>query len=254
MTEAIIYLLAIAPLRRPEKWVMMLEEGRAKMVGKKKPSELYPRVSECEKRLNDFIQEILDVGKEMLSVEGSKLYTHDFFFIGVLNRSIALIDASLILTSRWNFVAAAPLIRLHLDTLLRLSYWRSIKNPDAFIRQILEGKQVNQIKDKEGIRLTDARLREYTRSIFPQVDNVYEETSRLVHFSDKHVFTCIEALDETGNEVGLSIGKGSSRWREKDILYLLECAITITEAILAIARGWVLEKGQMGDPKVEKND
>jgi len=215
------------------------------MLEEKKPSELYPRVAECEERLNDFIQDIIDVGKEMLSVEGSKLYTHDFFFIGVLNRSIDLIDAILILTSRWNFVAAAPLIRLHLDTLLRLSYWRTIKNPDAFIRQILEGKQVNQIKDEEGIKLTEGRLRDYTRSIFPQVDNVYKETSRLIHFSDKHVFTCIEALDETGRMAGFSIGKGSSRWREKDILYLLECAITITEAILSIGRGWVLEKAQI---------
>ena len=215
------------------------------MVDKKKPSELYPQVAECEKRLKDFIQEILDVGKEMLSVGGGKLYTHDMFFIGVLNRSIDLIDAILILTSRWNFVAAAPLIRLHLDTLLRLSYWRTIKTPNAFIRQILEGKQVNQIKDEEGIKLTDARLRKYTLSIFPQVDNVYKETSRLIHFSDKHVFTCIEALDETGRMAGFSIGKGSSRWREKDILALLEYAIAITEAITAIGRGWVQEKAQV---------
>ena len=215
------------------------------MVDKKKPSELYTQVAKCEKRLKDFIREILDVGKEMLSFGGGKLYTHDMFFIGVLNRSINLIDAILILTSRWNFVAAAPLIRLHLDTLLRLSYWRTIKNPDAFIRQILEGKQVNQIKDEEGIKLTEGRLREYTRSMFPQVDNVYKGTSRLIHFSDKHVFTCIEALDETGRMAGFSIGKGSSKWREKDILYLLECAITITEAILSIGRGWVLEKAQI---------
>ena len=215
------------------------------MADRKTPSELYPQVAECEKRLNDFIQEMLDVGKEMLSIGEGKLYTHDIFFIGVLNRSINLIDAILILTSRWNFVAAAPLIRLHLDTLLRLSYWRTIKNPNTFIRQILEGKQVNQIKDEEGIKLTDGRLREYTRSIFPQVDNVYKETSRLIHFSDKHVFTCIEALDETGRMAGFSIGKGSSRWREKDILYLLKCAITITEAILSMGRGWVLEKAQI---------
>ncbi len=224
------------------------------MAEERKPSELYPQVAESEERLNDLIRETINIGYKMLSIAGGKLYTHDMFFIGVLNRSIDLIDAILILTSRWNFVAAVPLIRLHLDTLLRLSYWRTIKNPDAFIRQILEGKQVTQIKDEEGMKLTDGRLRDYTRSIFPQVDNVYKETSRLVHFSDKHVFTCIEALDEAGRMAGFSIGKGSSKWREKDILSLLQCAIAITGTILAIARGWVLEKAQMGAPKVEKND
>jgi len=215
------------------------------MLDKKKPSELYPQVAEYEKRLKDFIQEVLDVGKEMLSVAGGELYIPDMFFTAVLNRSVNLIEAILVLTSRWNFIAAGPLIRLHLDTLLRLSYLRTTKNPDSFVMKILQGKQVDKIKDEEGKRLTDARLRDYARSIFPQVDNVYKETSRLIHFSDKHVFTCIEALDETGRMAGFSIGEGSSRWREKDILFLLECAITITEAILAIGRGWVLEKAQI---------
>ena len=224
------------------------------MAGEKRPSALYSQVAECEKRLNDFIQEILNVGKEMLAIGEGRLYTHDMFFIGVLNRSINLIDGILVLTSRWNFVAAGPLIRLHLDTLLRLSYWRTIKNPDPFIRQILEGKQVNKIKDEKGRRLTDARLRDYTRSIFPQVDNVYKVISSLIHFSDKHVFSCIEAIDETGRVASFSIGKGYSKWTEKDILSLLECAIVITEAILAICRGWVLEKAQLGNSKDEKSD
>ncbi len=233
---------------------VMLEEGRLKMVDKKKPSELYPQVAKCEERLDDFIRDIIDVGKEMLSVEGSKLYMPDMFFAGVLNRSINLIDAILILTSRWNFVAAGPLIRLHLDTLLRLSYLGATKNHDSFILQILEGKQVNKIKDEEGRKLTDARLCDYARPLFPQIDNVYRETSRLIHFSDKHVFTCIETFDEASRTAEFSIGKGSSKWIEKDIVSLLECAIAITEAILAIARGWILQKTQMCNRVDGKND
>ncbi len=220
------------------------------MVDKKKPSELYPQVAKCEGRLNDLIREIINVGKEMFTV-GESLYMVDLFLMGVLNRSINLIDAILVLTGRWNFVAAAPLIRLHLDTLLRLSYLRTIKDHDAFIIQILEGKQLNKIKDEGGGKLTDARLRDYARSIFPQIDNVYKETSKLIHFSDKHVFTCIETVDDTGAFTGF-IGKGSPKWREKDILSLLRCAIAITEAILAIDRGWVLEKAQISNPKDEK--
>ncbi len=222
------------------------------MVDKKKPSELYPQVAECEKRLKDFIQEILDVGKEMLSAAGGKFYIPDMFFVGVLDRSINLIDAIVVLTSRWNFVAAGPLIRLHLDTLLRLSYLRTTENHDTFILQILEGKQVNRIKDEKGRNLTDTRLCDYARSIFPQVDNVYKEASRLIHFSDKHVFTCIEALDETDRIAGFSIGKGLSRWSEKDILSLLECTTAITEVILAIMRGWILQKIKMSILEDEK--
>jgi hypothetical protein len=164
------------------------------MTSEKKPSELYPRVAECEKRLSDLIQDIITVGYEMLSVAGGKLHLPDIFFTGVLHRSINLIDAILVLTDRWNFVAAGPLIRLHLDTLLRLSYLRTTENPDAFIFQILEGKQVNKIKDEQGRNLTDTRLCDYARPIFPQIDNVYKGTSSLIHFSDKHVFAPLRQL------------------------------------------------------------
>jgi hypothetical protein len=211
---------------------------------KKKPSELYPRVAECESRLNNLISETMDVGKDMLSVAEGKMYTPDIFFIGILNRSINLIDAILCLTSRWNFIAAGPLVRLHLDTLLRLSYLRATKNHDLFILQILEGKQINKVKDEEGRNLTDTRLCDYARPIFPQIDNVYRETSGLVHFSDKHVFSSIVALDEADGTAGFFVGKGFSRWAEKDIISLLECTIAITELILAIARGWILQKAK----------
>jgi len=121
--------------------VIMLEEGRLKMVDKKRPSKLYPQVAECEERLNDFVQDIIDVGYEMLSTAGGKFYIPDMFFVGVLNRSINLIDAILVLISRWNFVAAGPLIRLHLDTLLRLSY---LGNTETMIRLSYRFLRVNR--------------------------------------------------------------------------------------------------------------
>jgi len=219
---------------------------------KKKPSELYPKVAECESRLNDLISENINVGKEMLSASERKMYLPDIFFMGILNRTINLIDAILCLTERWNFVAAGPLIRIHLDTLLCLSYLRTTKNHDSFIMRVLEGKQLRKIKDEGGITLTDIKLRDYARPLFPQIDNVYMETSRLIHFSDKHVFSCIETVDDTGFTT--FIGKGSSGWTEQSILSLLECTIAITEVILAIVRGWIFQKAKSDKPNEQRND
>jgi hypothetical protein len=213
----------------------------------KKPSELYPKVAECENRLNDLIKEIINIGKDMLSINGGNIYAPDLFITGVLNRTINLTDAILVLTERWNIVAAGPLIRLYLDTLLRSSYLAATKNHDAFILQILEGKQLNEIKDEKG-KLTDKRLRDCARPLFPQVDNVYRETSKFVHFSDKHVFSCITPDEK------IFIGKGFRKWQEKDIVSLLECTIAITKVILAIVRGWILQKVKMLNPVDETND
>jgi hypothetical protein len=216
----------------------------------KKPSELYPRVAEREEKLNALIQELTNLGKAMLSVNSKKLYTADFFLLGVLNRSINLIDAVLVLGNHWNFIAAGPLVRVHLDTLLRISYWKTLRNDTEFLRRMLEGEQINNIKDEEGKWLTDARLRVYAKPVFPQVDSVYKETSKLIHFSDKHVFSCMKVLDDTGRKVTFSIGRCSSgvaRWSEEDILILLECVIVVTDKIIAIGRGWVTEKSQIND-------
>jgi len=215
------------------------------MTSGEKPNELYPRVADYEKKLSELIQDTITVGRDMFSAAAGKVYMPDLFFVGVVNRSINLIDAILVLTGRWNFVAAGPLIRLHLDTLLRSSYLATTRNHDAFIRHILEGKQVNKLKDEKGINLTDTRLRDYARPIFPQIDNVYKETSRLIHFSNKHIFASASAIDEKSRVVGFSMTKGFLRWEEKDILSLLKCTIAITEAILAIARGWILQKAKM---------
>jgi hypothetical protein len=214
----------------------------------KKPSELYPRVAKSETKLKGLIGEFINVGKAMFPGDVGAVYKTDIFLFGVLNRSVNLVDAILVLTESWNFVAAGPLVRVHLDTLLRMSYLRATKDPENFAMEILRGKQVNKIRDEEGEELTDARLRYYAKKVFQQIDEVYRETSKLVHFSNKHVFTCITKVNDTG-EFEAFIGKGSRKWQERDILSLLECCVAITEAILAISRGWVLEKAQICNQK-----
>jgi hypothetical protein len=177
----------------------------------------------------------------MFSADNGNIYIPDMFFMGVLNRTINVIDAISCLTERRNFIATGPLVRIHLDTLLCLSYLIKTKNPDSIIMEILKGKQLRKIKDEEGYNLTDTRLRDYARPLFPQVDNVYKETSKLIHFSDKQLFTCFETVDDNGRFTAI-IGKGSSGWKEKDIIVSLSCTISITEIILAIARGWIVQK------------
>jgi hypothetical protein len=214
------------------------------MPSEKKLGELYLRVAESESRLSSLIEDTIIIWEEMLSVGGGKYYVVDLFFTGVLNRVVNLVDAISVLTTHKNFIAACPLIQLLLDSLLRLAYLRATDNQDTFILQILEGKRLDRIKDKDGKMLTDKRLCDYARPIFPQIDDVYEETSKLVHFSDKRVFACITEVEETKRSVEFSVGKVSSQWKEENIVALLECAISVTEAIHAIIRGWIQYKAQ----------
>lgn len=57
---------------------------------------------------------------EQLSAISNNIETFDFLLIGALNRTINISKAYTTLIRDNNFIAAAPLIRLNIDTLLRL--------------------------------------------------------------------------------------------------------------------------------------
>jgi hypothetical protein len=211
----------------------------------KTPSDIFPRVKESLLKLQELEKAHLQVGKEMLRVADGALYTTDLMLVGVLKRSLDLIDAIQLLVERWNFCASAPMLRLQLSNLLLLAYLSTCQNVDDLCLQLLEGKDLNRIKDKEGKNLTDARLRDYARPQFPWVDDVYKATSKLVHFSERHVFISSNTLDTNNGIVSLQIGKGSPRWAEEDIYELLQCTVVTTEGILNFVRGWAKSKSSL---------
>jgi len=160
------------------------------------PIKKFPNL---QKRFRDFEklrQTHLNIGIKMLSVNGGNIYLTDLVIIGILKRSLDILDGVISLVKYWNFIAAAPLLRLQLDSLLKLSYLAKSKNADIVSMKIIKGYPFQNLKDEEGKKLTDARLRDYACSVCPGIDNMYREISKLIHLSNKHCFLTVHSLNK----------------------------------------------------------
>ena len=204
-----------------------------------------PEVLEAYAHLVELSDEHLNAGRALLTASGGAQMLVDLVFYGLTNRSWNVCDAILILVAKRNFVAAAPLVRIQMDTLLRLCYMRTLKQSDPFAKLILSGQRLNKTKDAEGKLLTDARLRDYARPRYPWIDKTYDELSRLVHFSDAHIYSSMTPLKADGsNTIHIGIGQTEESWPASEVKNLLDLTILLTEGILAHLSGWAKWKNE----------
>lgn len=204
----------------------------------KSPHEVYPLLQNKRNRLDQYFNEFIQAGKLAIEALGGNIFLTDFLIIGVIKRSIDIIDGFAMLMDKWNLVVAAPLIRLQLDTLLRLSYLATLKDADAVSFKISEGVNFSDLKDSSGKKLTDARLRDYARPQFPWIDDIYKTVSKYVHFSNRHIFFPIHNLQNEKRIVNFCITKGSRNVKQSDIASYYHTMIEITNAILLYIVSW----------------
>lgn len=78
----------------------------------------------------------------------------------MIQRSYGVLDALIDAVDRYNIHAAAPLLRLQLDTLFRAHYLASGPDVDSLTMKLLRGEELRKIKDASGKPLNDYRLKE----------------------------------------------------------------------------------------------
>ncbi len=198
-------------------------------------------VNKVEK-LRQFRNDHLEMGKLILSAHGGDLYRFDLLAVATLNRSMCLLKGFCDLIVSENFVAAAPLVRLQLDNCLRFFAGWLVSDPHEFAYQILGGKQIRNLFDRDGNKMTDRYLVEkFSEKEDARFLTLYIQTSGYVHLSNKHMFSAI------GNESN----EGSIRLKitDKDVfvsdeLYLeaINSFAAVTKKLLEYMYGWAYTK------------
>ncbi len=147
---------------------------------------------ESEKELHEildsidaYIKELFKLGKWMLEAHPN-LNSFDLLCTAILNRTVNFHKTYISLLKDKNFIAAAPLVRVHMDSLLRLYATRLTNyNVDDFSNKVLGGEKIKNFKDKNGKNLSDNYLvNELSKE--PEmiwVKDIYEQGSGYVHFS-----------------------------------------------------------------------
>lgn len=150
------------------------------------------------------------------SAGGMPMLTSDLVMFGIMDRQIGLVESMPPIFESKNIHALAPLLRVQLDSLLRLHAFRIVDDMDDLARHIIKGKSLRKYKDRCGKELFDRHLVNTLKSELPWVEPMYDTLSGWVHFSESHIFSAVAAGE---GEREIKVGVGSFREEIPDDLF-----------------------------------
>lgn len=192
--------------------------------------------------LNDLVvitKSLIPMGRTMLDTHA--IYTFDLYCGSVLNRAINLADGFAKQVLDNNFISAAPLVRIHLDSLLRLfAAYQVDYNIDDFAKQVISGTQIDKLKDRHGQQMKDAYLAKQlsAKKGYNWVTTIYKTGSSHIHFSSQHIFDSVRAQDNSWKIEGI-IKRGDSFVAVSEKIWATRAMIQITIGIKDFISTWI---------------
>jgi hypothetical protein len=192
----------------------------------------------------------IDLTRRFVSVADGALYPTDLLLTTVMARSYSLVEGFVDAFDMWNPIVAAPLLRMQIDSLVRVSYTARMANSDEVTMYVLKGGQFRHLKDEDGKSLTDRRLLEHARPAHPWVNDVYTSTSGWVHLSPEHLWATVRLIDhgnDTSGAPDVSISAAVPLSREhipiSAMQELLAAMTRATEELFGYIETWESRKG-----------
>lgn len=128
------------------------------------------------------------------------------YLYGIGRRALAQSRAFRQVVLDRNSLVAASIVRLQLDTLLRLHALFWVENPEEFAEQVAKGMYVNKLKAADAERMSDLYLRDKLAARNAWVPSVYRETSGFIYFSHRHIEAAVEVVDDATCRAEVRIG------------------------------------------------
>lgn len=161
----------------------------------------------------------------------------DLYLLGVARRALAQSQAFKKCVEDRNGLVAAALLRLQLDTVLRLYalYW--VADPEEFAGRVFGGEQVDRLKAADGQQMKDRYLIDKLKDRNPWIEAVYKNTSGLIHFSDRHIHAAIRLEGDDG-AAQFFLGPTNPEHTLADFQELLEAFFHCTGMVAVAAGDW----------------
>jgi hypothetical protein len=191
---------------------------------------------------NRVSERINQTGLKQLDTYG--VFTYDIFLIAILNRCVNLNRGFTNLMRDHNFIAAAPLVRVNLDSLLRIyASELSGMNVDQFAQLVIDGTPIRSIKTTDGKKMFDNLLVERISLTdrFKWVKQLYDAGNSFVHLTNKHVFASTKVdgdlvkggIQATDDFIHMSEKTGACNWM-----------LMVNKGIIHFIQKWIDHKGQ----------
>lgn len=198
---------------------------------------LEQRLDEIERLEKELIRE---VGAQLQS--NSDIYVGDFFVIGAIRRTLAQARGFRSLIEAKNFPCAAGILRMQLDTAMRMNGFRLAPNRESMAKDILDGAKMNSFKDAGGKKFQDAHLRDLLARDHPWITKVYEETSAFVHLSGKHFYNAIQKVDGDTRIIRFAIS-GDDPARPDDAYFeIVDAFFEATQMASQLLLGYIVSR------------
>lgn len=168
-----------------------------------------------------------------LNREGGMSHQRVFLY-GIAKRTLANAHAFMAMQDAMNATVAAALVRLQLDTLLRLYALWWVDDADVFAKEVWSGKQINRMKAADGAMMSDAYLADRLSAMTHWIPTVYRETSGFIHFSHRHVKMVLMDFGDSGAETAMNI---EALDLDRDPVYLNEIAAAFADITMQINIG-----------------
>lgn len=186
------------------------------------PPDLASRLT----RLDDFERELARKAAPLV-VEAQSLTHADFFVIGAVRRTLAQVRGFKQLIEARNFPCAAAVLRLQIDTAMRINALFLVADMNEACRAVLVGARFNTLRDRAGAKLSDGHLRSELAKQYPWISPVYEQASDFIHLSGRHFYSSIASTDEE-TRVATFVISGEDPHRPETVYY--EIAGTFLQA------------------------
>lgn len=141
------------------------------------------------------LESTYDIGLRLMSSRNGDIFTFDVLVMAALKRSAALQSGFREMILARNMICAGAILRLQLDTSLRMYGAWLVEDADEFASRILHGEKINAIRSGSGEKLTDRFLVESLAKEYPWVTALYEVCCDYVHFSSLHMWASSDGVD-----------------------------------------------------------
>lgn len=167
----------------------------------------------------------------------SDLTNPDLYAIGIVRRATALSSGFRSMVELRNGLCALPIVRMQLDTALRLYAGFFVSDHFAFCQAVINGTKITQLKADDGSKMFDNYLLKRVAQTNPWMLDVYELTSGHVHFSHRHIREALR--DEKDGKINVVIGPNDHDREPAHFQEPMRCMHHLNLVIECALRDWL---------------
>jgi hypothetical protein len=200
-----------------------------------------PRTPNVVGHFADLLPEHERVLKQVLSINSPNPEIPIESIMAVaLQRSRHLVEAYFLLFQAKNLTAASALIRMQLDSVMRVNACFLVSDPLDLWNALRAGEPWKNVRAKNNSELTDTYLHRQLSSKFEWASRVYQDMSGYIHLSRPHLQSTV-----TGERfLGMSIrhGPASEGVTDRDLSGNMDTFTTVTRGLLSICEDYATSR------------